>query len=135
MKIFYYSSDERIRCANCNSVQVKGMAYQPKNYPFRSSYRFFTSRKHFNELKFVHENGYSCKKCGHEFLALPKSFQNDYGSEFKYSPKKKGGCLATLMKLFLLIFIVSVLLAIFGKENRNSSADYNQIDDAVKSEQ
>lgn len=96
------------------------MANQPKKYPKPKMY-WFSNKKEIEALQYVWNNGYDCKKCGNEFLALQwemrKLWEQDASTTTPINtakPKKKsgffGGLFSFLFKLTL--FIIAVIIGI-----------------------
>lgn len=82
----------RVRCPNCNSIQTKRM-----------------SKFTFETLEGTHK----CNNCGNRF------FLNEIKTQ-EVSKKSKGffsGCLGLFIKIFIFIICVSLLLAIFVKDD------------------
>lgn len=82
----------RVRCPSCNSIQTKMM-----------------SKFTFETLGGTHK----CKNCGNRF------FLNEVKTQ-EVAKKSKGffsGCFGLLIKVFIFIICISVLLAIFMKDD------------------
>lgn len=120
LKSTVYREGEKISCPHCKSIQVKSMANQPKKYPQPKMY-WHSNKKEIEALQYVWSNGYDCKKCGNEFLALQwemrKLWEQDTNTTTPVStekPKKKrgffGGLFSFLFKLAL--FIIAVIIGI-----------------------
>lgn len=110
MKVYYYKEGYQICCPYCGSIQVKAMANQPKKYPFPQTSQNFHSIESLEQLQHVWRNGYDCKKCGNEFVALPKPPSNDVSGK--------------LIKWVLVIIGIIIILSWLGsKISSNSSSE------------
>lgn len=90
---------DKPNCPYCGSIQVKGMARQPKKYPKPS------------DPTALHEwqNGYDCKKCGSEFVAEPLTVAN-----------VSKGCFSSIIKLTIGIILIIGVLAYLATSNKGS---------------
>lgn len=85
-----------------------------------------SNKKEVEALKQVWNNGYDCKKCGHEFIALKMTMtpswetnSNSLGTISLGVPKKKGGFFGKLIK-YSLIFITALIVISFFIEASKS---------------
>lgn len=114
LKSTTYKDGERPTCPYCKSVQVKSMANQPKKFPEPKMY-WHSNRKQIEALQHIWRNGYDCKKCGNEFIALKwemrKSWEQNSSPYNSGKPQKKSGFFGKLLKWF---FISIIALAAIG---------------------
>lgn len=96
------------------------MANQPKKYPQPKMY-WHSNKKEVEALQYVWNNGYDCKKCGNEFLALQwemrKLWEQDTTTTTLVStekPEKKRGFFGKLFSFLfkLALFIIAVIIGI-----------------------
>lgn len=95
------------------------MSKQPKKYPEPKMY-WHSNRKEVEGLKKVWDNGYDCKKCGHEFIALKitmtpswEANSNSVGTVSLGAPKKKSGFFGKLIKYSVIFIIALIAFSIF----------------------
>ncbi len=100
MKSYTYRPGAQIACPYCGSIQVKAMANQPKKYPRPEKSPHFHSQESLEQLYHLWQNGYDCKKCGNEFVALPEQ------------PSKAGS--GFFSKLIMIIIGLLVCLFVAG---------------------
>lgn len=122
-----YKEGERITCPHCKSVQIKSMANQPKKYPKPKMY-WFSNKKEIEALRRVWNNGYDCKKCGNEFLALQWE-QN----ASPLTTKKKSGFFGKLFKWAFILLIAFIALAYFMSDDEPKKQS-NPTKETVKEE-
>lgn len=122
-----YRDGERPTCPHCKSIQVKAMSKQPKKYPEPKRYLFSDQKEIDAKLK-VWNNGYDCKKCGHEFVAIPWTMTPSWevgekGNKVNNAPpantpKKKGGFFGKLVKWAFILVIAFMALAYFMGDDK-----------------
>lgn len=139
-----YREGQRPACPFCKSIQVKKMSTQPKKYPYPTS-GMFQDKTEIEYLQFVWNNGYDCKKCGNEFVAIPyhitplwenprqetvvvkptgisSNQDQQITNVYIEPPKKKSGFFIKLLSWLLFIVIAFIVYgALTRDDNKNKT--------------